>query len=441
MRLKTFSGGIHPSEFKDLTEHKSIETAPLPERVIIPLQQHIGAPAECTVQKGDQVTTGQPLSEAGQFVSVPVHASVSGQVESVQHMPHPQGISTLSVIISCDKDSSELVSREKPDMDLHSLEPDVVLDIIKSAGIAGMGGASFPTHVKLSPPSDKKIDTLLINGAECEPFLTADHRLMLEKADEIIKGIQVLMKVLKVKQTFIGIEKNKSDAIQLLQKKTKKFKKISIIGLPVKYPQGGEKQLIQAVLNRQVPSGGLPMDVGCVVQNVGTAYAVYEAVFFDKPLIERVVTVTGPGVAEPKNVLARIGTPFKDLIEFCGGYKTDAAKLLNGGPMMGITQVTDEVPVIKGTSGILVLDKKTAKIPAESPCISCARCVDICPMKLMPNRISSFVEHDRIEDARKYGLLDCIECGSCSYICPAKRYLVHYIKFGKKRHNELRASS
>jgi len=441
MRLKTFSGGIHPSEFKHLTEHKIIEKAPIPEQAIVPLQQHIGAPTECIVEKGDHVKTGQPLSKATKFVSVPVHAPITGLVKSIEILPHPLGIKSLSVLIEHDGSEDQSFSNHNSNLNINDLDKDTILDRIRNAGMAGMGGASFPTHVKLSPPSDKKIDMLLINGVECEPFLTADHRLMLEKTEEIVKGIHIIMRLLHVKRVIIGIEKNKPDAIQLMQKRTKRYKKISVLSLPVKYPQGGEKQLIYAALRRCVPSGGLPMDVGCIVQNVGTAFAIYEAVYFDKPLIERVVTVTGPGIAQPKNVLARIGTPFKNLIEFCGGYIPSASKVLNGGPMMGIAQVTDEVPVVKGTSGILVLDQSYAKIPDEQPCISCARCVDICPMKLMPNRMTSYIEHDQIEDAVKYGLLNCIECGSCAYICPAKRHLLHYIKLGKMRYNEIRALS
>jgi electron transport complex protein RnfC len=441
MRIKTFSGGIHPDDSKHLTEHKIIESPPLPEQVIIPLQQHIGAPSDCIVEKGQTVQSGQPLSETSKLISVPVHASISGSVKAIESRPHPSGFQSLSIIIENDGQDTHWKGIRTEPVDWDTLSPAGLKNRIKSAGISGMGGAAFPTHVKLSPPSDKKIDTLLINGVECEPYLTADHRLMLEKPDQILQGIRILMKILRVKRAIIGIERNKPDAIQLLSKKTKKYKTVSVVSLGVKYPQGGEKQLIQAVLNRQVPSGGLPMDVGCVVHNVGTAYAVYEAVVFHRPLIERIVTVTGSGIAEPKNLSVRIGTPFRYLIEFCGGYTPSAAKLIHGGPMMGISQVTDEVPVVKGTSGILVLDTSKSVIPEEKPCISCARCVDICPMKLMPNQIASFVEYSRIDDAFTYGLLDCIECGSCSYICPAKRYLVHYIKYGKAQFNAMRSSA
>jgi electron transport complex protein RnfC len=441
MRIKTFSGGIHPDDSKRLTEHKIIESPPLPQQVIIPLQQHIGAPSDCIVEKGQTVRSGQPLSKTSKLISVPVHASVSGAVKAIEPRPHPSGFQSLCIIIENDGQDTRWDGIQTEPADWDPLSPADLKNRIKSAGISGMGGAAFPTHVKLSPPSDKKIDTLLINGVECEPYLTADHRLMLEKPDQILQGIRILMKILRVKRAIIGIERNKPDAIQLFSKKTKKYKTISVVSLRVKYPQGGEKQLIQAVLNRQVPSGGLPMDVGCIVHNVGTAYAVYEAVVFNRPLIERIVTVTGSGITEPKNLSVRIGTPFRHLIEFCGGYTLSAAKLIHGGPMMGISQVTDEVPVVKGTSGILVLDAGKSVTPQEKPCISCARCVDICPMKLLPNQIASFVEYNRIQDAFAYGLLNCIECGSCSYICPAKRYLVHYIKYGKARFNAMRSSA
>jgi electron transport complex protein RnfC len=428
MSRKTFNGGVHPHEEK-WTEDKAIETMPLPSMAIIPMLQHIGAPAEPVVQKGDAVVAGQIIGEAKKFVSAPVHASISGKVAAVEPRPHPLGTRVLSVVI--EGDGSDGAPSVRDDADYLNLPIEEMKKRIQEAGIAGMGGAAFPTHVKLSPPPEKKIDCLVINGAECEPFLTSDHRMMLEHPDEILAGIRILRKILDVDRVILGVESNKPDAIRLFSEKTAGKQGIQIQPLTVKYPQGGEKQLIKAVTGREVPSGGLPMDIGCLVQNVGTAYAVYEAVRFQKPLIERVVTVTGPGVKEPKNVRARIGTPFKELIAFCGGMTESAAKLIHGGPMMGISQLTDEVPVIKGTSGILVLDGKTANQAEEKPCISCARCVDICPMKLMPSWLASEIEFKKYEMASYQGLFDCMECGSCSYICPAKRNLVHYIKLGK----------
>ncbi len=429
MSLKTFKGGVHPEEEKQRTEEKAIETMPLPSQIVIPLQQHIGTPAEPVVQKGDVVTAGQVIGEAKKYVSIPVHASISGTVVAVESRPHPLGSQLLAVVIERDETESLIPVSDNPDF--MNLSVDEIKKRILQAGIAGMGGAAFPAHVKLSPPPDKKIDTLLINGAECEPFLTSDHRLMCEHPQEILQGVRILKKILNAKKVIIGIESNKPDAIKAFSKKLSRKKDIQVQPLMVKYPQGGEKQLIKAITGREVPSGGLPMDIGCVVQNVGTAFAVYEAVRYQKPLVERIVTVTGSGIIEPKNIRARIGTPVKDLIAFCGGFTESAAKLIHGGPMMGISQLTDEVPVIKGSSGILVLDEKTANQVPENPCISCARCVDLCPMKLMPNWLATQIEYKKYELARSQGLFDCMECGSCSFICPARRNLVHYIKLGK----------
>ena len=434
-RRKTFRGGAHPPEEKHWTEEKPIEILPPPERVIIPLQQHIGAPAEPIVEKGDTVKIGQPVGESTKFVSVPCHASISGTVTSVEPMPHPLGVDLLSVVIENDGSDTwdDSIVEEK---EMSKLTIDELKNRIQEAGIAGMGGAAFPSHVKLSPPPEKSIDIVFLNGVECEPYLTADHRLMLEKSKEILAGLRLIMVILDVEKAVIGIEKNKPDAIQLIRELTESSDTVSVLPLAVKYPQGAEKQLIYAGTGREVPAGGLPMDVGCLVHNVGTALAIYEAVSMRKPLIERVVTVTGPGVQTPKNILARIGTPFRYLIEFCDGYSEMASKVINGGPMMGISQITDEVPIIKGTSGILILDDKTASLKNEQVCISCARCVDVCPMKLLPSRIANFVEYGRIEDARNWGLMDCIECGTCSYVCPSKRNLVHYIQLGKAVWNE-----
>ncbi len=434
---KTFKGGAHPPENKHYTERKSIENCPVPEKVIIPLQQHIGSPPEIIIEKGAEVKTGEPIAKATRFVSVPVHATISGTVTSIEKYPHPLGTDLLSMII--ESDGNDIWTNSiKHDPDFFDLPVDEMKNRIQQAGIAGMGGAAFPTHVKLSPPPEKPIEILFLNGVECEPYLTSDHRLMLEHPDEILNGLRILMKILKVKRAVIGIEKNKPDAIRLFQKKTKSRKKISILPLEVKYPQGAEKQLIHAATGRVIPSGGLPMDVGCLVQNVGTAFAIYEAVSSNKPLIERVITVTGPGLQEPKNLRVRIGTPFKSLIEYCGGYTNTSVKLINGGPMMGIAQYTDEVPVIKGTSGILVLDSKTAAHREEQPCIRCARCIDTCPMKLMPTELASLVKHEKYDQAAHIGLYDCIECGTCGFICPANIQLVHYIKLGKAILNEKR---
>ncbi len=435
---KTFPGGVHPEDGKSLSKACTIEELPIPSEVVLPVRQHIGAPAKIIVQKGDAVKKGQVVAEAGGFVSVPVHASISGTVKAVEPRYTPLGIKVESVVIESDG-ADEWAEGLNISRDYASMSPDDMRKAISAAGIVGMGGAAFPTHVKLSPPSDKTIDTVILNGVECEPFATCDHRLMLERAGDIVEGLGIIMTILGCKKGYIGIELNKPDAIKVMKEAVKGVSGVSVTGLKVKYPQGGEKQLIYAVTRRRVPAGGLPMDVGCVVQNVGTAVAVYEAVAMNKPLIQRVVTVTGSGVRKPVNVVARIGVSFASLIEKAGGLTEKAAKLINGGPMMGIAQFTDDVPVLKGTSCILALEEDRVDLGCQQPCISCARCVEVCPMNLMPTSIARFVDNEKWNEAREYGAMDCIECGSCSYICPAKRKLVESIKFGKTVLNRMRA--
>jgi electron transport complex protein RnfC len=433
MRFKklTFKGGVHPPENKELAEEKPIEILPLPEFVVIPVQQHLGAPAEPIVNVGDEVKTGDKICEAKGFVSVPSHASVSGKVKAIEKRPHPVGGDVLSIVIESDG-KDELAPSIAPIANYLAQDVEEMKKKIQQAGLAGMGGAAFPTHVKLSPPANKPIDTFILNGAECEPYLTADHRLMLERPNEILEGVRIIMKILGCKTGYIGIEKNKPDAIALMQQLVNKSgEKLKVIPLHVKYPQGAEKQLIKAITNRRVPAGGLPMDVGCLVHNVGTAKAVYDAIASNKPLYERVVTVSGKVINKTKNLLVRIGTPFQNLIDFCGGITEDTIKIINGGPMMGIAQYTLDVPVTKGTSGILALTKTEAKLPEPEPCIRCARCVDACPMNLMPNVLSRVIEYKKFDEAYKMGVLDCIECGSCAFVCPSKIRHVHYLKFGK----------
>lgn len=425
--MVSFKGGVHPSENKELTASKGIETVPLPKKVIIPFSQHTGAPSKPLVNKGDEVKTGQKIGEIAGKISVPTHATISGKVLDIKEVPHPVlGSRSLACIIESDG-KDEWVAREERE-DYLNLNPQELVEIIKEAGIVGLGGAAFPTHIKLSPPKDKPIDTLIINGCECEPYLTADHRLMLDNTQGILKGAEILKKILNPERVIIAIEDNKPDAIERMKKSVKNFE---VRGLKTKYPEGAEKQLIYALTKREVPSGGLPMDVGCLVQNVGTTLAVYEAVRFSKPLIERVVTVTGDGIREPKNLRVRIGTPIKDLIDECGGYKEPPAKIILGGPMMGLAQYSDELPVLKGTSGILILTPKTVEVPEEGPCLRCARCVDACPMNLLPCEIAKFIKNRQFLKAKEYGVLDCIECGCCSYVCPSKIRLVHLFKFGK----------
>jgi len=427
----TFPGGVHPPEAKHFSESRRIEILDPPEIAIIPLSQHIGAPSDTIVSKGDRVLLGQKIAEARGFVSIPQHSSVSGKVLKIDMHPHQvTGKPAPHIFIEndgADERAEEIAALGESWLDA---DPKQIVEIAREAGIAGMGGATFPTCVKLSPPPGKKIDTVLLNGAECEPFLTADHRLMLEFADDIINGLLLIGKTVDAKHLGICIEMNKPDAIETLSKAAE-GKGIEIHPLKVKYPQGAEKQMIYAVTGREVPSGGLPFDCGCYVQNVGTAKALYDALAKGIPLYERVVTVSGTIVKEPSNFMVRIGTSFDTLIEAAGGATAPIGKVISGGPMMGLAQSTTEVVVSKGTSGVLLFGIDDAHSRPELPCINCAKCVDICPAYLMPTRIAACGEYGNAEMAQKLGALDCIECGSCAFICPSDRRLLHYIRVAK----------
>ena len=437
MSKRTFPGGVHPYEGKKFTEKKQIEVLPSPQKVFIPLQQHIGAPTTPLVEKGQEVKAGEKIGEVNGFVSTPVHTSIAGKVTGIEDIDHPVSGRGQAIVIE-KGETEQWVDSIKLDEKYLNLSAKEMRDRIKEAGLAGMGGATFPTHVKLSPPPDKKIDVLILNGIECEPYLTADHRLMLEYPGDIVKGMRIMMKILGVKRGIIGIESNKPDAVKVMLDAIKDEEGMEVNVFPVKYPQGAEKQLIKAALNREVPSGGLPMDVGVIVQNVGTSKAVYEAVALHKPLTHRVLTVTGPGVKEPKNLLVPIGTKFQDVIDFCGGITEKAAKIIMGGPMMGLTQPNLNVPVIKGTSGILILEEDSSHLPEEEPCIGCGRCVEVCPVHLLPTTLQLLVNNEKFDEAENLHIMDCIECGSCAFICPANRYLLHGIRFGKRRILDLR---
>lgn len=428
MSVKTFFGGIHPNYAKELTAASPIEVLSAPETVVVPMLQHIGAPAVPTVKKGDKVLAGQVIGEAPQPISAPVHAPISGTVVAVTDRPHINGRSVLSVIIENDGQNEWVELDTHPDP--VQLDREVILSKIRVAGIVGMGGAGFPTAAKLTPPKDATIDYLILNGAECEPYLTADHRLMLEYAEDVILGAKLMAKVCGAKKIIIGIEDNKMDAVAELQKFSGA---IEIALLDTKYPQGGEKQLIKAITGREVPSNGLPFQAGVVVQNVATAVAVAQAVRDGKPLVERIVTVTGPVINEPRNFLVPIGTPLQNIVEAAGGFTEEPGKVIVGGPMMGMAQVGLEAPIVKTSNGILALSKAESHEPNVMPCIKCARCVDVCPVYLLPLRLEAFGMNEMWDEAKAYGAMDCIECGCCTYICPSKRPLLQYIRVAKNQ--------
>jgi electron transport complex, rnfABCDGE type, C subunit len=433
--MKTFPiGGVHPSENK-LSRGSAVESLPLPDLVNIPLSQHIGAPATAKVAKGDRVLAGQLIAEATGFMSANIHAPVSGVVKAVEAVPNGQGMRQPMITIQREGDQwAEGIDRDpalKRDCDLTPAE---ILDRIKRAGIVGMGGATFPTHVKLAVPPGKKAEFLIINGVECEPYLTSDHRVMLERGEELIVGVTILMKALGVGNAFIGIENNKPDAIAHLTALAASYAGVRVVPLKVQYPQGGEKQLIAAVTGREVPPPpALPIDVGAVVCNASTTLAVYEAVQKNKPLMERVVTVTGKGVARPCNLLVRMGTPVSALLEAAGGLPEDAGKVLNGGPMMGRAMVNLDSPVTKGCSGITVLGGREALRGADSACIKCAKCVSACPMGLEPYLLSKLTRKQAWERLETEQITNCIECGCCQFTCPAYLPLLDYVRLGKQR--------
>lgn len=428
MKLRTFKGGIHPPDNKHWTSHKAIEDCPLPDELVVPLSQHIGAPSVACVEVGQHVAKGQEIGSAKGFVSVPVHASTSGEVVAIENRPHPFGTSLPAVVIKPDGEDSWSYNLQFTDPG--SLTSDEVIEKVRQAGVVGMGGAAFPAHVKMSPPPEKPIRTLLFNGVECEPYLTSDHRMMLEESERVLQGVALLQYVYGAERVVIGIEANKPDAIALLKKQCADAP-VEILPLAVKYPQGAEKQLIAAATGREVPSGGLPMDVGVAVHNVSTAAAVTDAVMLGRPLIERVCTVTGPAIKEPKNLRVRIGMSLSHLVEVCGGLVEEPGKIILGGPMMGFTQVGFDVPVIRGSSGLLLLREEDIAKSPEGPCIRCARCVQACPMNLLPTTIAAYARRDLVVETEEYCAMDCIECGSCSYVCPASIPLVQSIRHGK----------
>ena len=441
MKIKTFSmGGIHPKENK-LTHEVPTVVAELPKQAIFPLSQHIGAPAKPVVQKGDKVKVGTLIAEAGGFVSAPIFSSVSGTVFKVDTAIDATGYRKPAIIINVEGDEWEESIDRSNKLELvadhHELTPEEIVDRIKNAGVVGMGGACFPTFIKLTPPPTAKAECVIINAVECEPYITADYRLMMERSDEILVGLELLMIGAKVTKGYIGIETNKPAAIELLTKKcAEKFSdrhyQVEVVPLKQRYPQGGEKQLVDAVIQRQVPAPpAIPVNVGAIVQNVGTAFAVYEAVMKNKPLFERYTTVTGKKLANPGNFQVRMGTPMKDLIDFCGGMPEGDNKLLAGGPMMGKALTSDEVPICKGTNSVTIISDEEARRKEPQPCIRCAKCVGVCPMGLEPYLLAKLSEVKNWERAESEDITSCIECGSCHYTCPAHRPLLDNIRQGK----------
>lgn len=435
MTVKTFSRGVFLPHYKEFSENKSITAIPLPKEVVIPLHQHTGAPCRAVVKPGDEVKAGQRIGESDAFVTAFIHASVDGKVKAVEPRPYFTGTNVESVVIEVDAKQGETAWQER---DVSKLNIDQIKDAIKNAGIVGMGGAAFPTHVKLSPPT--AIDAFIVNACECEPFLTCDHRMMVEMTDALIAGARLIQKVVSAPRVIFGVETNKPDAIQALNAKIAGETGFQVVPLDVKYPQGSEKQLIKAVCDREVPPGKLPFDVGVVVQNVATCIAVYDACRYDKPLIERVLTVTGDAAARPQNILARIGTPISHIIEHCGGFKGEAGKVIMGGPMTGWAQTRLDIPIVKGTSGILLFSQAMVAETQHMACVRCGKCVDHCPMFLYPNYIGTYAETGRFDLAAEWGAMDCFECGVCVYVCPSNRPIVQFVREAKRQIAAARAA-
>ncbi len=431
MKKRSFKRGIHPHDHKEQTKACPIQKVSAPKLLYFPLQQHIGAPIEPMVKPGDAVLMGQKIADSSVKMAVPIHSSVSGVVKDIGLYLHPNGIKVPTIMIENDGLDTPADPINLWRIDL--LDNDEIIQIIREAGIVGMGGAGFPTHVKLSPPYDKPISHIIVNGAECEPYLTSDHRVLLESPAEVLEGLLLVKRLFPEAKAYIGIEENKPDAIKLLKQRVAAYPGIEILTLAKKYPQGAEKQLIYAVTGREVPSGGLPMDIGCLVLNVDTVSAIYRAISLGLPLIRRIVTLSGNVVEKPGNYEVRLGTPFRHVIEAAGGLKEEPAKIIMGGPMMGIAGYSLDVPVVKGTSSILLLTEKEAAHSPETPCIRCGKCVEACPMNLRPLMLNAYTLAENWKKCREENIMDCIECGCCSYSCPAKRYLVQSIRLGKQR--------
>jgi len=434
-----FRNGVHPPESKDRTAGVPIRRMPFPEEVVLPLRQHAGKPARLLVRRGDRVERGDKIAEADGFVSVPIHASAAGVVRRIERLPHPDGSLSEAVVIAVDRYSGQI---PRPRLVPHweGLTADEVRAAVQDAGVVGLGGAAFPTHVKLAPPKDLPIHVLIVNGVECEPYLTTDHRIMVEYPERVHFGIRVMMQCLGVSKAIIGVEKNKPDAVEILRRTIPEDLDITVRALTVKYPQGAEKMLIEAILGREVPSGKLPMHVGAVVQNVGSIATIAEVFETGEPLMERVVTVSGPGVVRPGNFIVPVGTRIRDLLEHCGGLTADAAEVISGGPMMGISQPDLDTPVVKGTTGVIVLTRDQLKPRKTLPCIKCGHCLDSCPVFLNPSHLGLLAQAGRYEEMADYHLQDCMLCGACSYVCPSNIPLAQMFSLGKSALRKLQSA-
>lgn len=418
MKRAGFRHGVHPPERKDLTAQLPIRRMPFPAELVLPLRQHAGAPAKPLVQRGDRVERGDRIAAADGFVSVSMHASAAGTVTGIDWAPHPDGSMADAIRIAVDRHSVQ-VPRPRSVPEWHTLTREEVVSAVQQAGVVGLGGAAFPAHVKMAPPKDAKLELLILNGAECEPYLTSDHRVMVEHPERVLFGARIMMHALGIDRCVIGVESNKPDAVEALNANIPSDLDISVFALTVKYPQGAEKMLIKALTGREVPSGKLPMHTGCVVQNVGTAACIAEVFQTGQPLIERIVSVTGRGVNRPSNLIVPVGVKLRDVLDFCGGLNENAAEILFGGPMMGMVQADLDVPVTKGTSGIVVLTHEETAPRETYPCIKCGRCLDACPVFLMPQQLGALAQAGRYEEMNDWNLADCMLCGSCSFVCPS----------------------
>ncbi len=431
---KTFRGGVHPDDKKTASNYIKIEELAAPKTMVYPVQQHIGKPANVLVNVGDEVKIGQLIAEADGYVSANVHASVSGKVTAIKPHLHPNGNMVNSIIVENDF-KEEYIRDFNEQKDIAKLEPKDIVNLVKDAGIVGMGGATFPTHVKLAPPS--KIDTVIINGAECEPYITSDHRLMLEHPKCILTGIQAVIKAVDAENAFVGVESNKPDAIEKLREIFEESTNINVVPVKAKYPQGSEKQMINAVTGREVPSGGLPSDVGCLVLNIDTVWAIADAINKGLPLIYRIVTVSGGGVKQPKNYMVRLGTPVQVVIDAAGGFVEKPSKIILGGPMMGMAIYNTDVPIIKGTGAIVALTEDEIKVTEPTVCVRCGKCIDACPMHLQPLMLRAYSIKNDYASLKKFHILDCMECGACAYICPGRQSPVQYIRNAKPKVMEM----